>query len=150
MNAIRDVFFAALDKPADEWETLLDSACGTDHDLRQQVVALLSAHAQPDPVLDRPAADALPTDDGDVFPTDGALPFLTLCDVPGAAGRLGHYTVFEVIGRGGMGVVLRAFDEKPHRDVAVKVLPPSLAVDASARRRFVREARAAAPSAMRT
>jgi serine/threonine protein kinase len=57
---------------------------------------------------------------------------------------LGHYEVLEVVGQGGMGVVLRAFDEKLHRVVAIKVLAPLLAVNSGARQRFVREARAMA------
>src|SRR5262249_39465431 len=52
--------------------------------------------------------------------------------------------VIETVGQGGMGTVLRAFDEKLQRIVAVKVLAPELAGNASARQRFVREARAAA------
>src|SRR5688500_7224451 len=43
-----------------------------------------------------------------------------------------------------MGVVLRAFDEKLHRVVAIKVLAAALATSATARKRFTREARAAA------
>src|SRR5262249_57760519 len=49
-----------------------------------------------------------------------------------------------VIGGGGMGVVLKAFDENLHRVVAIKVMAPQLAASATARQRFVREARAAA------
>ena len=63
---------------------------------------------------------------------------------PGPPGRLGSYQVQAVVGRGGMGVVLRAFDETLHRVVAIKVLAPHLATDAAARQRFGREARAAA------
>ena len=63
---------------------------------------------------------------------------------PGSLGRLGHYEIQEVIGRGGMGIVLRAFDEKLHRVVAIKVMAPQLATSATARRRFTREAQAAA------
>src|SRR5207244_5912204 len=59
-------------------------------------------------------------------------------------GRLGHYQVLEVIGRGGMGVVLRALDEKLHRVVAIKVMAAQLASNATARKRFTREAQAAA------
>src|SRR5262249_26994940 len=73
-----------------------------------------------------------------------ALDFLETSRKPGALGRLGHYEVLEVIGQGGMGIVLRAFDEKLQRVVAVKALAPALADSGSARQRFVREARAAA------
>jgi serine/threonine protein kinase len=72
------------------------------------------------------------------------LDFLTPSEKPGHLGRLGHYEVTEVIGRGGMGVVLKAFDEKLHRVVAVKVMAPQMATSATARKRFTREAQAAA------
>jgi eukaryotic-like serine/threonine-protein kinase len=62
----------------------------------------------------------------------------------GALGRFGPYVVLEVLGRGGMGVVLKALDPSLHRVVAIKVLAPQLAASANARRRFTREARAAA------
>jgi serine/threonine protein kinase/tetratricopeptide (TPR) repeat protein len=57
--------------------------------------------------------------------------------------KLGPYRVDGVLGRGGMGVVLRAYDAALARPVALKVMRPELA-DAAARRRFLREARAAA------
>jgi eukaryotic-like serine/threonine-protein kinase len=72
------------------------------------------------------------------------LGFLSPPENPGQLGRLGHYDVLEVIGRGGMGIVLKAFDQNLQRVVAIKVMSPHLAASASARRRFVREARAAA------
>ena len=59
-------------------------------------------------------------------------------------GRLAHFDVMRVLGRGGMGVVLEAFDSKLQRHVAIKVLDPDLANDDLARQRFCREARAAA------
>src|SRR5271157_3429857 len=65
-------------------------------------------------------------------------------DQPGTLGRLGPYEVFEVLGQGGMGVVLKARDPALERTVAIKVLTPALAHGATARRRFAREARAAA------
>jgi anti-sigma factor RsiW len=75
---------------------------------------------------------------------DDGLSFLVPSDKPGHLGRLDHYEVLEVVGRGGMGVVLRAFDEKLHRVVAIKALAPQLATSATARKRFLREALAAA------
>ncbi len=73
-----------------------------------------------------------------------ALDFLDPPQGPGSLGWLGHYQVKEVVGSGGMGVVLRAFDTKLHRVVAIKVMAPELAASATARRRFSREAQAAA------
>jgi serine/threonine protein kinase len=59
-------------------------------------------------------------------------------------GRLGDFDVLEEVGRGAMGVVLRGFDRKLHRPVAIKVMSPQLASSALARRRFVREGHSAA------
>jgi tetratricopeptide (TPR) repeat protein len=53
---------------------------------------------------------------------------------------LGHYRVLEQIGAGGMGMVFRASDEQLEREVAIKVLPPGMLADESARKRFRREA----------
>src|SRR5262245_49330071 len=48
-------------------------------------------------------------------------------DEPNILGRLGGYDVLGIIGRGGMGVVLKAFDRDLKRAIAIKVLAPHLA-----------------------
>ena len=73
-----------------------------------------------------------------------SLTFLTPSENVEAIGQLGHYEVLEIIGAGGMGVVLKAWDPSLRRIVAIKVLASHLANSSAARRRFVREARAAA------
>jgi eukaryotic-like serine/threonine-protein kinase len=70
--------------------------------------------------------------------------FLTPSDRPGVLGTLAHYEVLGPIGRGGMGVVLKGFDTKLQRPVAIKMLAPALAGSGNARMRFIREAQAAA------
>ncbi|MEM7205460.1 MAG: SUMF1/EgtB/PvdO family nonheme iron enzyme [Planctomycetota bacterium] len=66
-------------------------------------------------------------------------------EAPGACpDRIGRYTVDAELGRGGMATVYLARDEKLQRLVALKLIRPMLQFDAEARRRFRREALAAA------
>jgi len=53
---------------------------------------------------------------------------------------LGHYQITSQLGKGGMGEVFRAKDQKLGRDVAIKVLPDEFARDADRVARFQREA----------
>jgi Tol biopolymer transport system component/predicted Ser/Thr protein kinase len=57
---------------------------------------------------------------------------------------IGNYQIREELGRGGMAVVYRAYQQSLNRYVAIKVLPPQLAFDQEFVERFQREARAAA------
>jgi serine/threonine protein kinase len=82
--------------------------------------------------------------DPSATPEPADLYFLQPSDQPDSLGRLGEYEVSEVIGQGGMGVVLKAFDPALHRRVAIKVMAAAVAGSATARRRFTREAQAAA------
>src|ERR1043166_7537785 len=61
---------------------------------------------------------------------------------PGQA--IGPYQLLEKLGAGGMGEVFKAQDSRVGRNVALKVLPESLAADSERRRRFEQEARLAA------
>jgi serine/threonine protein kinase len=72
------------------------------------------------------------------------LEFLQPSTKPGSLGQLGHYEVLEVLGRGGFGIVVRAFDDQLQRVVAIKVMSSQLATTSPARKRFLREARASA------
>lgn len=70
--------------------------------------------------------------------------FLAPPEAPGELGRLGDYRVLRVLGAGGMGIVFLAEEPELKRRVALKVMKPVLAASASARQRFLREARAMA------
>jgi WD40 repeat protein/serine/threonine protein kinase len=156
----RVIFSEALDKPdPTEQAAYLDEACAGDPDAQRRIEVLLRAHAAAGDFLEEPAVQQLavgtgtPADRGDSEDHGGGsgrstagipLDFLDPPRRPDSLGRLGHYEILEVTGQGGMGVVLRAFDEKLHRVVAIKALTPALAITGSARQRFVREARAAA------
>lgn len=63
---------------------------------------------------------------------------------PELMGRLGNYDIESFIGQGGFGVVFKAHDSELNRPVAIKVLAPHLSTSGVARRRFAREAQAAA------
>ncbi len=156
-----DIFMAALQiESPEERETYLDETCGKDTPLRQRVDQLLDSHAKSGSLLEHPAAEDAAgrlledteklawsgSDDGcSVPPLDEvSLDFLDSSDMPDSLGRLGQYEIQEIVGRGGMGIVLKGNDPKLNRIVAVKVLAPELASNASARKRFLREGRAAA------
>ncbi len=55
---------------------------------------------------------------------------------------LGKYEIRKLLGRGGMGAVYLAFDSMIEREVAIKVLPPSIASSPRVLQRFLAEARA--------
>lgn len=59
-------------------------------------------------------------------------------------GRLGQYRVLQVLGTGGMGIVLLAEDPHLQRRVALKIMRPVAALSPTARQRFIQEARLAA------
>lgn len=74
------------------------------------------------------------------IPTDFLQPALH----PELLGRLGRYDIEQTIGAGGFGIVFKAYDSELRRVVAVKALSPHLMSSGAARKRFAREAQAAA------
>ncbi|WP_417387092.1 protein kinase domain-containing protein [Gimesia sp.] len=98
--------------------------------------------------LDYPGVDAsaqdVVTEQVAAFSHHSVLNLLAPSDDERMLGRLGTYEVVGVIGAGGMGVVLKALDPALNRYVAIKILAPHLGSSGAARKRFSREAQAAA------
>ncbi len=160
-NRVKEIFLEAAEQPDEAARAAyLDRACGGDAGLRERVEALLRSHDPAGSFLGTPAAGApdpgqagtMAFDSSD--PGDGPadpdrrrrdeLPFLTPSTRPDSLGRLGHYEMLQVLGKGGFGIVFRAFDETLQRVVAVKVMAPQIATLSPARKRFLREARSSA------
>src|SRR5262245_11200607 len=154
LKRVQAIFRAALetrDQKAREY--LLDWECGQDAELRRRVQELLDACERDEFLLGPPAelervdtwlaagADAAPkpgvtnNPSKPKEPADSLLSFLLPPTRPDSFGRLGHYEVLDVLGRGGFGIVLKAFDDVLHRVVAVKMLSPELAATSPARKR---------------
>lgn len=162
----RTIFLAALELDPALRAAYLDEACAGDSALRERVAALLAAEDKSGAFLNVPVAEQLlrggdaprptQTSERPATASDGAetdpsseraaavLAMLAPSDSPNSLGRLGTYEIREVLGSGGFGTVLKAFDTKLERLAAVKVMAPELAITSPPRRRFLREARAAA------
>jgi hypothetical protein len=143
------IFAAALEcSTAEERAAYLDQACGADGELRQRIMHLLVLHESSDPLLDRTPGELLEALGSDAATRESVVrhlaPYLAASTRPDSIGRLGHYEVLDVLGQGGFGIVVKAFDEQLHRAVAIKVLVPHLAATSPPRKRFLREARAGA------
>ena len=157
----RDIFLAAIEiaDPA-ERAAYLDEACADDAELRAQVEELLKTHNETSQFLETPAVatdsavdrtvltDASDTDEDSADErASGEAEFrkyLEPATRPGWLGRLAHYEIEQILGRGAFGIVAKAFDEKLHRVVAIKLMSPELASTSPPRKRFLREARTAA------
>ena len=88
---------------------------------------------------DAPEADAAPD-----ATLHGLIEHLAPSEDPKFLGRLGAYEVCGIIGQGSTGIVLKAFEPRLNRYIAIKVLSPTLASNGPARKRFEREGRAIA------
>ena len=144
-NDAKSIFLQAAELPTSgERATFLEKTCAGKPELKARVESLLKTALDPDSLLDQPVAEFGATQLVPSGTSPVSLDFLEPCNVPERLGRLGGYEILEVIGRGGMGIVLRAMDVKLNRVVAIKVLAPELASQPQARKRFLREAQAAA------
>jgi serine/threonine protein kinase len=125
-RVVESLFDAALQRPPADRGGYLREACANDQDLRREVESLL-ANTADDPPRSWAAAAAVQLITN---PTPALEP-----------GRcVGPYEIVSFLAAGGMGEVYRARDTRLKRDVALKILPESVAADRERIARFEREA----------
>ncbi|HMB91150.1 MAG TPA: serine/threonine-protein kinase [Rhodothermales bacterium] len=132
VNAVLD---EVLDLPPGRREAYLETHYKDDPALQREVASLLAASDEADDFLAAPAKDYAATLISRSKPmTDDAL----------IGQEIDGYQIQDVLGRGGMGIVYKALDVNLDKEVALKMIDPTLARDATFVRRFRSEARALA------
>jgi len=132
---IEQLYHAALEREPGARDAFLAQASAGDEELRREVEELLRYDGAAESFM-RDNAFAAAAQELQPEELSQTAPQL----LPGQ--HIGSYKILALLGRGGMGVVYRARDERLRRDVAIKVLPASLAHDADRLLRFRQEAQA--------
>ena len=135
---------SALDRDGDQRAGFLDEACAGDDALRREVESQIAYQQQASKFLEEPAFKHA-ADLG----AQASLPALPMTDgqteTESMEGRtISHYSILHKLGAGGMGEVYLARDTTLSRKVAIKFLSQNSVAGEQARKRLVREAKAAA------
>ena len=119
LQAIEEIFHAALECDTKELGRFLDEKCGGDETLRREIEALLASHRAAENFIETPVAGV-------------ADAILEHDEVDALLGqRIGQYRITELIGAGGMGAVYLAqrADEQYEKSVAIKLIKRGMDTD---------------------
>ncbi len=127
---VSQLYFKALELPESERDAFLRTY--KDEGLRQEVLSLLANETVARSFLERPVLEITPG--------------FEMMEEPSLIGRqLGAYHIVSELGKGGMGEVYRAEDQRLRRNVAIKVLPEEFVRDPERLGRFRRGSHAGGP-----
>ncbi len=129
---IEELYHGALQHEPKDHVAFLNQACQGDEDLLREVESLLALEQHAETFIEAPALEATARDLAE--PQRQSL----------VEQQLGPYKIQSLLGAGGMGEAYLAEDKRLGRKVAIKFLAPEFVADEQARRRLLREARAAA------
>src|SRR5262245_111905 len=128
---LREIFESALERPPAERPRYVERACAGDVTLTGEVERMLRADAEHHRILDESALQ---------WAAAAAVRVITQATALEPGRRVGPYEIVSFLAAGGMGEVYRARDTRLKRDVALKILPESVAADHKRIARFEREA----------
>jgi eukaryotic-like serine/threonine-protein kinase len=128
---VKEIFHSALEHEPDQRSAFLSSVCNDDDALRKEVESLIASHEKDGSFISLPAYEAAA---GLLVDDETGLK-------PGQ--QLGPYEIVSLVGKGGMGQVYLAEDNRLGRKVALKFLSADFVKDPTHLQRFEQEARAA-------
>lgn len=128
---VNELFTAVVELEPAERSAFLDQNCSDDQNLRSEVESLLTSDDRGWDVIERPALEV-------------AAPLLANEQPQLTPGQtFSHYEIVSFVGKGGMGEVYLALDDKLHRNIALKLLPSEFTTNKERLHRFYQEARTA-------
>ncbi len=128
---IEEIFHDALGRSPTDRSAYLREVCGNDQDLHTELLTLLDSYEKPIEALEKTWVTA-------------GFTLLAVSEEELLSGEtLDHYVLQRKIGRGGMGTIYLAYDNRLDRRVAIKLLPASVVDHPGSIARLQREARAA-------